>query len=187
VWSLVTLLTVLPLVVMVVPDLVFRTQVSSRFRYMFPAYLGVQLAVAHLLVGRMGSTGPRAVAWRGLAVLLLTLGATTCLAAVRAETWWGLSRGDVVAGRILREAQHPLIVSRAPYGVVTTLAHMVEPDTPFVLFGLKTPITLPPWAGEVFAYRPSPELARALAPYGVLRPACAESDRDCLLQRLQWR
>ena len=185
--TLVTILTAAALVVVLVPDLVFHTQVSSRARYMFSSYLGVQLSVAHLLIARMTGDGARTVAWRGLALALLAAGLATCVAAVRADTWWDASREDVVAGRILAGARRPLIVTEVHYGVIAPLAHQVKPDAHFILFGRKTPVALPAWDGEVFVYRPSTDLAQSLAPYGVLRPACAEADRNCLLHRLHAR
>lgn len=186
-WSLVTILTAAALALVVLPDLVFQTQVSSRFRYLFSSYLGVQLSVAHLLIAQMTGAGPRVVVWRGLAIALRAAGLTTCVAAMRADTWWDASRGDVVAGRILAVARRPLVVTKVHYGVIAPLAHQADPDTHFILFGKKTQVALPAWNGEVFAYRPSTELAQSLAPYGVLRPACAEADRNCLLHRLHAR
>jgi len=184
---LVLLLIASALVCVVLPDVVFHTQVSSRARYLLITWIGMQLAVAYLLAVRAEGSDWRAAAWQAVAAGLLLSGSATCIAAVRADTWWGLSAGDVVAGRILARAANPLVLTKSNFGTLTPLTYEVAPETPFILFGRNTPLVLPPWDGEIFAYRPAPELAEALRRYGVLRPACELPDtpEGCFLQRLE--
>ncbi len=167
----VTILIVVPIAILVLPDLLLHWQVSSRDRYFLPAYLGVQLAIAHLVATRVAeqrlANRARAVA----AATLLLAGIVSCLLMVRAETWWGLNAPEREAARLINGSLRPVVVTQVDYGTIGPLARDVRPGVTFVLLGRQTPVEIPAGFSDVFVFRPSPSLRQTLTGHGRLEPA----------------
>ncbi len=115
---------------------------------------------------------------------LLTAGVFSCFTAVRADSWWGLSQGNVAAAAVLAKANRPLVITQADYGTVTPLTYEVAFDTNFALFSRMKPFKFPSWESEIFVYRPSQELIDTLSPYGELHSTCPMTANECLLYKL---
>lgn len=167
----VTILIAVPIAILVLPDLFLHWQVSSRDRYFLPAYLGVQLAIAHLVATRVAEQPLASRARAVAAAALLLAGTVSCLLMVRAETWWGLNAPEREAARLINSSLRPVVITQVDYGTIGPVARDAGPGVAFVLLGRQTPVAIPAGFSDVFVFRPSPSLRQALAGRGRLEPA----------------
>ncbi len=167
----VILLVAVPIAVLVLPDIAFDWQLSSRDRYFLPAHLGLQLALAHFVAGRVTSQRCTDRLRAPVAASLLIAGMVSSVAAVRAETWWGQHGADREAARVINQAKRPLVITQVDYGTVAPLAYETHSEVEFALLGRRLPADIPPGFSDFFVLRPSPSLLRALRERGRWEPA----------------
>ena len=112
-WLFVLALIVMPMLMMAVPDFLLG-RVSSGWspRYLIPCYLGIQLAVAHLLGTRMAAVSPfRRRGWRALMAFVITCGVVSCAISSQAETWWMKTVDRKLRqARIINQCDRPLLI-----------------------------------------------------------------------------
>ena len=130
----VTVMAVTALVVML-PDVILGGIRSTKARYLFPTYLGMQIAVAYLLASKIRARGVpswKRQVWKVLTVVLLTGGVLSNAVSSQAETWWTKEWGrenPAIARRIDR-APKPLVVSdisEVSLGNILSMSHLLEP------------------------------------------------------------
>jgi uncharacterized membrane protein len=130
----VTVMAVTALVVML-PDVILGGIRSTKARYLFPTYLGMQIAVAYLLATKIRAQGGpswKPQVWKVLTLVLLTGGVLSNAVSSQAETWWTKEWGrenPAIARRIDR-APKPLVVSdisEVSLGNILSMSHLLEP------------------------------------------------------------
>jgi hypothetical protein len=162
--ALVGLLVATFLLVNLLPDLLLGGQRSLRARYFFPAFLGLQLALANLLTGQSGRPrGARDRLRKAAAAAILLCGLASSLLMLRAPTWWGLSEVDRDLVAILNGSPEALLVSDQPFGVVAMLTYGVDPRVRFLLFRSPQALEIPEGYDPVYLYQPSRALRDELA------------------------
>jgi uncharacterized membrane protein len=91
-WLFVLCMTLVPAIALTVPDLLLGGGRSSIARYLFPTYLGFQLAVTYLLGRQLFTAVPIArwqqTFWRVVTGGLLSVGLGCCLLITQANLWW---------------------------------------------------------------------------------------------------
>lgn len=130
------LLTFVPVLALILPDLILGGQRSLTMRYLIPTYLGIQITVAYLLATKLSSSNVKHQKfWQLLLLLLLTSGILSCAKSTYAETWWikGSSTENPQVARIINAANHPLLVSDTKIGRVISLSYLLEPKVQFLL------------------------------------------------------
>jgi uncharacterized membrane protein len=175
VWLFVLLLTVVPFVVWALPDLL-GGQRSGSLRYFVPFYLGLSLAVTHLLSDCLDPTGqkPRWRLWsQGLVLSFLVAGLLSSLLIARSPAWWNKGRHSPlpqVAQRINQTEQPLVAMPSNELGDLITLTYYLDPkvrlllsqpcavcsNTPEQQNQLHLPATIPPEFNPVFLYNPQP-------------------------------
>jgi len=154
------------LVFLAAPDLVKGGQRSTTGRYLIPLYIGIGLAVAHLLAIRIGAAAGSAArrwAWRAGGIALLVAGVLSCAVSAQADAWWSkyVSYHRAAVARFVNGAPSPLVVVGGPIPLLG-LTHVVHPE---VTLQLAEGTFEPPPAGfsDVFVYQPARPFVAALA------------------------
>ena len=135
VWLFVVTVMAVTALALVLPDVILGGIRSTKARYLFPAYLGMQIAVAYLLATKIRALGVpswKRQVWKVLTVVLLTGGVLSNAVSSQAETWWTKEWGrqnPAIARRIGR-APKPLVVSdisEVTLGNILSMSHLLEP------------------------------------------------------------
>ncbi|MBW4610804.1 MAG: glycosyltransferase family 39 protein [Hassallia sp. WJT32-NPBG1] len=138
-WLFLVLLIAVPALPLIFADLLFGGIRSLSDRYLFPSYLGIQIAVAYLLATQIysGSLARRQI-WQIITVLVITCGMISCGVNSQAQTWWSkiISSGNPQVATIINQASRPLLISDSfgiNYGNVFSLSYLLEPKVRFQL------------------------------------------------------
>jgi len=172
--SLFILLSIaVPAIALILPDLILGGERSLTMRYLIPAYLGIQIAVAYLLTTKFLSSGVKYQKfWRLLVLALLTSGILSCVASARADTWWtkGSSAENPQVARIINQASRPFLISDTKIGRIISLSYLLEPKIQFQLQpkchtcqldftpNISLESEIPTGYGDIFLYKPSDEM-----------------------------
>ncbi|MGL5877583.1 MAG: glycosyltransferase family 39 protein [Xenococcaceae cyanobacterium] len=137
---------------LILPDLIFGGQRSSMTRYFFPAFLGIELAVAYLLVE---SKFIQRKLWTGVTILLVIVGLISCTNIAKADTWWnkGISYDNAAIAQIINASDRPLIISNnfeANMGNLISLCHLLKPQVKLMLFDVMVKGNPNPQIPQVF-------------------------------------
>ena len=163
VWLFVLTLIGSTALALLLPDLILGGRRSITVRYLFPCVLGIELAVAYLLITKMTSISVASVQqklWQLVTLAIISIGVVSNVSIAGAEVTWNKSMScyNPQLSRIINQANHPLLVSSS-YGnnvaYLLSLSHLlntkvqlqlvVEPDIP----------KIPSDFGEIFLFNPS--------------------------------
>jgi uncharacterized membrane protein len=165
-WLLVVgLIGIVPLTLMSL-DLVMGGQRSISARYFMPTYLGIEISVAYLLAHQLMSS-KRQILWKGVTVLLFTVGLASCLTISQVESWWTkvVDPDNAYIARIINQAERPLVISADsdtnPASVIS-LSYLVEPWIRFQLVTDPNVPDIPLDFGRIFLFHPSETLQQGL-------------------------
>ncbi len=153
--------TTLPLAI---PDLILGGSRTLTSRYLIPAYLAIQVAVAYFLTIHITATSMKIWQqkfWQVVMVALVSVGILSCAISSQAESWWlktlNIYTPQVV--RIINQATNPLLISSCqgtwPLGDELSLSHLLAPKVRLQL--VKEP-NIPQISNnfsDVFLYNPS--------------------------------
>jgi uncharacterized membrane protein len=147
--------TTLPLLL---PDLIKGGQRSIVPRYLFPCYLGVQLAVAYLVSQKISK--PKLfwqTIWQAIAVLLILGGIISCTISSQANTWWikEISYSNPQVAAVLNRANRPLIIATngcINNGNLLSLSYLLEPKVRLRLVDIAPLAQVPQNSGDTFIY-----------------------------------
>jgi uncharacterized membrane protein len=117
VWLFVLTLIGSTALTLMLPDIIGKGVRSIVPRYLFPCYLGFQLAVAYLLATEIPAVSLRKRRlWQSVMAVLLSSGIISCIISSQAEVWWnkgGSFKKPVMpeVARIINQSTHPLVIS----------------------------------------------------------------------------
>jgi uncharacterized membrane protein len=200
-WLFILLLIGSSFLPLAVPDLINGgTRMSAAQRYLIPAYLGLQLAVAFTLAQKMfgDPAGARQGPWRGAGLLILLLGGLSCWVSSLSETWWNKDPDGInpeIARRI-NTSTSPLVLSDGWMGHVLSLSWLLRDDVKlkieplcYVCSGFDLshgrPV-IPDGVGDVFYFHPGWEPPSYLpaftksVDYGSIHPLLLQRGRTVL-------
>lgn len=155
--------------ILAIPDLIGGGQRSSRLRYLFPCYIGIQLAVAYLLVSLAvwTKTGKQKL-WRVVLLVLVVGGIAGNVIHSQEMVWWNksLSRTGYypAALQAMNQSDRPLLISDGPEVDVVAFSYRLKPEVKFQLISdLKTTPSLDQFAiapgfNSIFLLNPSQAL-----------------------------
>lgn len=139
VWAFILTLLTIPILAMALPDLISGGQRSTVTRYLLPCFLGLELAIAHLLTTQMLSRNiSRRCAGKFLAIAAVLVGIISCTLSSQSDTWWNkvVSYHHPQIARILNASDRPLLISDA-YGInpvnIVSLSYLVNDRVKFLL------------------------------------------------------
>jgi uncharacterized membrane protein len=128
-WLFVLALIVMPMLMVAVPDFLLGGARSGlAARYLLPSYLGIQLAVAHLLATKMTGASPfRRRGWQAVTALVIVCGVVSCTISSQAESWWiKPSYGTLEQARIINQCHRPLLIMPVS-GYLLSFSHVLHP------------------------------------------------------------
>ncbi|MEH2309936.1 MAG: glycosyltransferase family 39 protein [Nostoc sp.] len=161
VWLFIIILIIVPALPLILPDLIAGGIRSSSEPYLIPSYLGIQVAVAHLLATQLynGNVSRRSI-WHIIMALVIICGLISYKVSSQAETWWnkGMSYGNPQVAQIINQTTRPLLISDAlgdNYGNVFSLSYLLEPKVRFLLVNNQKIPKIPDGFANVFLFNPS--------------------------------
>ncbi|MFN6483685.1 MULTISPECIES: glycosyltransferase family 39 protein [unclassified Nostoc] len=160
VWLFVFLLSGVPALIFILPDLIFGGKVSLRARYIIPCYIGIQLAVAYLLATQIISS--KLIVrkfWQLVMVVVISSGVLSCAVSSQAETWWNKSsHANPQIARIINKTNNPLLISSnysLNIGDLMSLSHLLNNKVQMQLVIEPSLPNIPDSFSELFLYNPS--------------------------------
>lgn len=172
VWLFVVLLAASVLGPFVAADVLLGGVRSTTPRYLIPSYLGIGLAVAFLLANQLQSLLSRwqQWLWRTVTVGLLSLGILSCVQFSQAPTWWNKYTDCCTPwiASVVNSGNQPLLINShnsvdTDLGHLLTLSQLLKQNVRLQLVTDSVTPKLPEPLGDVFLYRPSPELMEELS------------------------
>jgi uncharacterized membrane protein len=167
VWLLVLTLTGIVLLILGLPDLIIGGQRSTSSRYLVPFYLGLPIAIAYLLSGKLvNSSAFQRNLGRGAIATVLSLQILFCALNTQAETVWtkGINYNLPAIANILNTAPRPLLVGHSfgiNFGTLFALSYRTEPKVNYqIVDGWFKPDyenvpTLPKGFSDIYILNPS--------------------------------
>jgi uncharacterized membrane protein len=156
--------TAIPLMV---PDLILGGTQSTRIRYLIPAYLGIQMAIAYLFATQINTLKrlQKAIWQAGLAALILG-GAIGCFNDLPQQVTWSKdSKTDnyLPISQAINRASNPLVVSDSSVMRVLTLSYQLDSDTKLLLLSSTQVPQISSSFQQKFLFDPSDELLEQFA------------------------
>lgn len=159
-WLFILTLVGIPALALMLPDLIFGGVRSVISRYMIPFYLGIQLAVAYTIAGKISffTNRQQRQLWQFIMVTLLSLGIISCTVNSNSQMWWSKSYHDYdpQMAQIINQADRPLLVCIGQLASANAMpiTYLLEPK---VRLQLVLEPNLPKMSDDfsnVFLYRP---------------------------------
>ncbi|GAB4229151.1 MAG: hypothetical protein Kow00121_58060 [Elainellaceae cyanobacterium] len=137
VWGVIVTLTGVPALALILPDLILGGLRSTFPRYLIPALLGIQVAVAYWLAMRLGD-GIRIgkpQQWRWLVLTVFSAGLVSGLTIISAPIWWSktLNQELPTIAAVINQADRPLVLSDAETGDLLALSHQLHGDVKLLI------------------------------------------------------
>jgi uncharacterized membrane protein len=168
VWLFILMLIGTTALALVLPDLILGGRRSGVPRYLIPCYLGIQLAVAHLLATQISSFSAsnwQRRLWQLLLITLVSYGLLSCAISAQAKTWWNKGEADIYfqIAPIVNQATQPLLISDGDNqyeGTEVSFSYLLKPKVRLLLvFKPNIPkIQIPEGFSDIFVFDPSQEL-----------------------------
>ncbi len=162
VWTFVWMLTIVPVMILALPDLFFGGQRSIVGRYLVPSFLGLHLALGYLLTMKIEVFGAKnRKLWQAIALSLFFLGFLSNVVSSQADTWWnkGISYHIPAIARTLNEANQPIVISDdfgINIGNLIALSYRTNENVRFYLFNHETEVDISPEqfpsSSEIFVF-----------------------------------
>ncbi|MBD2020638.1 glycosyltransferase family 39 protein [Leptolyngbya sp. FACHB-36] len=158
VWLLVVLLIGLIPLVLGIHDARSGGVLSSTARYLFPCFLGVQLAVAYWLATQLVSAGWRQKLGQVVLVALLSAGVFSCSLSSQATLWWSKGSSTMrefpVIASIVNSSSRPLVIANEDtQPQLLVLSYLMQPNVRFQLTHSPQIPVVPDGYSAVFAYQ----------------------------------
>ena len=180
--------------VLIVPDLITGGISSTRIRYLIPAYVGLQLAVAHLFSSYlMSATGWSRRIWQGIILSILVSGAIAGGVNLSRSISWAKSDKAAyypqMAERI-NESPNPLIITDASATYTLVLNAQLRQDIALQLVRRPKRLTIPSTVNghqisDLFLFAPSDALQTAMITHA--KAHGLEPPNDVVRQNDQFR
>ena len=183
---------------LMVPDAITGGISSTRIRYLIPAYVGIQLAIAHLfshhLLKRKGWVRR---GWQMVLIGVFTSGAIAGCINTTHVTHWAKSDKSLYYSQmaeVINASEHPLVITDNSATYTLVLAHQLKDAVNVQLVDLEQlerprDLAIPHTVngssiGDIFLFAPSPPLRRVLEKKGMgpFEPVVRQSDRFQLLK-----
>ncbi|HEY9647739.1 MAG TPA: glycosyltransferase family 39 protein [Chroococcidiopsis sp.] len=166
-WFFVVTLIVVPFLALAIPDIVSGGVRSITPRYIFPVFLGLELAVAYLLGTQLTAIAKlwQQTAWQLVAVMLISGGILSCAVINQSKTWWTKygSYYNAEVADVINSYDAPLLISSDDQNVnVLALWHLLDPKVKFQLVTEPALPDIPAGFKDVLVHNVSDDMLAAL-------------------------
>lgn len=157
--GLVLSLSIIPILALLVPDLVWGGVRSLSSRYLIPSWIGIHLAVAYLL----GTQLTKKIFWSIVTLLILGIGIISCGLNAYSDTAWtkGINYNLPKIARIINKSDHPLLVGNIQNyqpGTLLALSYLLSPSIKLQLLSNEANYQLPQDFESIYFLNPSETL-----------------------------
>ena len=126
-----TLMGVIALV-LILPDLALGGQRTIGPRFLFPSYLGIQLAVAYLISSKLTAISDKPLQqkiWQLIVLAIFSCGVLSSAMYSQSQIWWGKlwNQENPEVSQIINQATKPLVINNARIPYLISLSYMLEP------------------------------------------------------------
>lgn len=161
IWLFIITLTGVSALALVSADLIFGGRRSALGRYLFPSFLGIQLAFAYLLGNKITSSllnNIRLKVWQIITVIIISGGVLSSSLSSQTESWNGLNDFIIQSSRIINQAPKPVVISDDDiiFGVMP-LNFRLASHVRLILIS-ESEIAIPDGFSDVFLWKPSAKL-----------------------------
>ncbi|MEW5859589.1 MAG: hypothetical protein AB1861_19745, partial [Cyanobacteriota bacterium] len=153
----------------ILKDLISGGGLSGSTRHLIPIYLGMQLAVAYLLASKISLVSMSARTqklWQIVLVAVVSSGVISCAISSQQEIWWNKTLSQTKynpqIARIINQASQPLLLSDEKLNKILPLSYALDPKVRLQLVVKPNVPQIPDGFSDVFLYRSSKKLKRAL-------------------------
>ncbi|MDJ0898454.1 MAG: glycosyltransferase family 39 protein [Xenococcus sp. MO_188.B8] len=169
-WIFILTLIIIPLLVLVLPDLLFGGIRSQNNRYLVASYLGIHLAVAYLLATKMILSARiwQQKFWQIITLVVIGCGITSCTIIFPAEIWWNkyYSKESFPVAKIVNQANNPLLLIENYWwseGNLYSISQFLDPKVQIQLLPEEKMVNkIPDSFSNVFLLNPSATLQEEL-------------------------
>lgn len=148
------------------PDLILGGRRSVRTRYLMPCYLGIELAVAYLLVTQITTSLKWRKFWQVVMLLIISGGIISSTISSQAETSWNKNRSITKyypeIAQTINKAESPLVVSDGSATDILSLSYLLNPVVKLKLVLQPTIPSIPENFSEVFLFDASDPMLQKL-------------------------
>ena len=143
VWLFVFTLTGSTGLTLILSDVILGGVRSTIGRYLFPCFLGIQLAVAYLFATKLSGVLvniKQQKLWQIAMIAIASSGVLSCAILSQADVWWSKYQDvdiPIVAG-IINQATRPLVISDAQTGEILSLSYQLNPKVQLLIEPLCT-------------------------------------------------
>jgi uncharacterized membrane protein len=157
----------IPVIALVLPDVIVGGIRSNNPRYLIAPYLGIQLASAYLFANKIEALSTQVLQqklWRGMTVVLLSLGILSATVSSQAETWWNKYYSSELPpiAKIVNQTPNPLLIVDSDGGILWSFKDLLKPNVRFLLLADARIPVIPKGFSDVFIFEPSEDLQENL-------------------------
>lgn len=142
VWIFLILPMVITGAVLVIPDLLYGGGRSLQARYLVPAFLSIEMAIAYFLSNGIAFAKRiwERIAWKLVFSGVIAAGVMSAVVIANTPGWDYLDQGKTASATnleiapIINQTENPLIISDATHSFILALSHVVHDDVRFQLF-----------------------------------------------------
>jgi uncharacterized membrane protein len=166
-WLFIVVLVGVSFLALAIPDLIGGGRRSTRIRYLFPYFIGMQIALAYLFATQAIWAKTWSQKLSRLALLVLIVGGIiACGVSSQAVVWWNKSTPrsayyPILAERI-NKANNPLIISDYKASDTIAFSYWLKPEVKFQLVVDPKALKIAPGYNPVFLLNPSDQLRKVL-------------------------
>ncbi|MBW4659898.1 MAG: glycosyltransferase family 39 protein [Drouetiella hepatica Uher 2000/2452] len=182
-WAFIFCLIAVPFLALALPDLLMGGERSLRIRYLIPAYLGIQIAFAHLFATQAAAKTWGQKLGRMVLILLIVSGTLACAVNTQTQVGWSKSIRKSgyypVAAGFINHADRPLVISDDQTEDILSFSYELKPDVKFQLITSPRRLKIAAGYGSVFLLNPSDRLKNLLEKRGSrLLLLCQDEDEN---------
>jgi uncharacterized membrane protein len=174
VWLLIISIVAVSFLVLALPDIFLGGQRSIRIRYLIPAFLGIQMAIAYLFVAQVEARGWRKQVAQVAIAGLITGGIIACSVSSQAQVWWNKSIPRSAyypaVAAMINQVEGAIVVSDDDPASLLAISYLLKPDTQLQLVSTPRQLKIAegfalfeiPARGRIFLLNPSRRLRNRL-------------------------
>lgn len=165
-WLLILTMVAVSFLVLALPDIFLGGQRSLRIRYLIPAFLGIQMAIAYLFVTQIqaGGWGKR-LAQLTLAGLVIG-GIVASAVSAQSQVWWNKSIPRSAyypaVSALINQTSKPLVISDDDPAALLAISYWMNPNTHFQLVSRPKQLKVAEGFDRIFLLNPSKRLRSRL-------------------------
>jgi uncharacterized membrane protein len=160
IWSFLLLLLGTSFIPFLAADLLLGGGRSTSDRYFLLCYVSIYIIIAYLLASKLHPAirQTQSKPWQLVTVLILSVGAVSCINGAIGKTWWGWSKFDVEIPPIVHQLSRPIVISDLSFYESFRFAHQFNPDVHLLFLRNPETFNVPDGFQHIFLFAPSDQL-----------------------------